>query len=168
MAARHSSTLPCLSASSRMLALCCGSLPQRRSRTDTQVERAARQLRSKENHYTRPIALVRVQRTGRDQQGLGNIYCEDVRAYLRRNLSVPEARIRVQSSENKELAREDLLSEHSPVRWILTKDAFKEGWDCSFAYVLALLDNTTATTTITQRKRESWRVVRQTDTTPPV
>jgi len=25
------------------------------------------------------------------------------------------------------------------------KDALKEGWDCSFAYVLALLDNTTRT-----------------------
>ena len=115
-----------------------------------QLEEEARQLQARENRYVRPIALVRVQRTGREQRGQGNIHSEDVREYLIRNLSVPEAWIRVQSSENKELGREDLLSEHSPVRWILTKDALKEGWDCSFAYVLALLDNTTATTAMTQ------------------
>ena len=115
-----------------------------------QLEQEAQQLQSRENRYVRPIALVRVQRTGKEQRGQGYIHSEDVREYLIRNLAVPEAWIRVQSSENKELAHEDLLSEHSSVRWILTKDALKEGWDCSFAYVLALLDNTTATTAMTQ------------------
>ncbi len=115
-----------------------------------QLEEEARQLQSRENRYVRPIALVRVQRTGKEQRGQGNIHSEDVREYLIRNLAVPEAWIRVQSSETKELGHEDLLSEHSLVRWILTKDALKEGWDCSFAYVLALLDNTTATTAMTQ------------------
>ena len=115
-----------------------------------QLENETRTLQSKENRYVRPIALVRVQRTGKEQRSRGYVHSEDVREYLRGNLAVPEARIRVQSSEHKELAREDLLSERSPVRWILTKDALKEGWDCSFAYVLALLDNTTATTAMTQ------------------
>ena len=115
-----------------------------------QLENEARQLQSRQNRSIRPIALVRVQRTGREQRGQGHIHSEDVREYLIRNLSVPEVQIRVQSSESKELAHEDLLSEHSPVRWIVTKDALKEGWDCSFAYVLALLDTTTATTAMTQ------------------
>ena len=115
-----------------------------------QLDQEARQLQARENRYVRPIALVRVQRTGREQRGQGYIHSEDVRDYLIRHLSVPEAWIRVQSSESKELAQEDLLSEYSPVCWILTKDALKEGWDCSFAYVLTLLDNTTATTAMTQ------------------
>ena len=115
-----------------------------------QLEQDARKLQARENRYVRPIAVVRVQRTGREQRGQGYIHSEDVRHYLIRHLTVPEAWIRVQSSENKELAQEDLLSESSPVRWILTKDALKEGWDCSFAYVLTLLDNTTATTAMTQ------------------
>ncbi len=115
-----------------------------------ELENRARELQSKENRYVRPLALVRVQRTGAAQQAPGIIHSEDAREYLIRNLAVPEEQIRVQSSEKKELAGEDLLSEESPVRWILTKDALKEGWDCSFAYVLALLDNTTATTAMTQ------------------
>ena len=115
-----------------------------------QLEHATRKLQSSENRYVRPIALIRVQRTGKEQRSRGYVHAEDVRDYLIGNLAVPEARIRVQSSEHKELAREDVLSEQCPVRWILTKDALKEGWDCSFAYVLALLDNTTATTAMTQ------------------
>ena len=115
-----------------------------------ELESAAQKLQDRENRHIRPIALVRVERTGAKQRGQGKIHSEDAREYLIQNLAVPENHIRIQSSERKELAGEDLLSETSEVRWIITKDALKEGWDCSFAYLLALLDNTTATTAITQ------------------
>ena len=115
-----------------------------------ELEKEARKLQSRENRYVRPIALVRVQRTGKDQRQQGNIHAEDAREYLIQNLAVPQNQIRIQSSEQKELAGEDLLSEMSTVCWIITKDALKEGWDCSFAYILALLDNTKAKTAITQ------------------
>ncbi|MCY4612379.1 MAG: DEAD/DEAH box helicase family protein [Nitrospira sp.] len=123
-----------------------------------ELETEARNLQTRENRYIRPIALVRVQRTGGEQRGRGTIHSEDVREYLIQHLAVPENRIRVQSSEQKELAGENLLGEESPVHWIITKDALKEGWDCSFAYVLALLDNTTATTAMTQM---TGRIMRQ-------
>ncbi len=123
-----------------------------------ELETEAQRLQARENRYIRPIALVRVQRTGREQRGKGTIHSQDVREYLIQHLAVPENRIRVQSSEQKELAGENLLEEESPVRWIITKDALKEGWDCSFAYVLALLDNTTATTAMTQM---TGRIMRQ-------
>ena len=66
------------------------------------------------------------------------------------NLAVPENAVRVKSSYTDELRSEDLLSEFSPVRWIITKNALMEGWDCSFAYVLVMLDNTQAQRAITQ------------------
>lgn len=122
------------------------------------LETEAQKLQTRENRYIRPIALIRVQRTGGEQRGKGTIHSEDVREYLIRNLAVPGNRIRVQSSEQKELAGEDLLGETSPVCWIITKDALKEGGDCAFAYVLALLDNTTATTAMTQM---TGRIMRQ-------
>ena len=123
-----------------------------------ELESEAQKLQARENRYIRPIALIRVQRTGREQRGRGIIHSEDVREHLVQQLAVPQNRIKVQSSEQKELAGENLLGETSPVRWIITKDALKEGWDCSFAYVLALLDNTTATTAMTQM---TGRIMRQ-------
>ncbi len=114
------------------------------------LEVQAGKVKTRENRYIRPIALVRVQRTGKGQRQPGYIHSEDAQDYLIHNLAVPAEHIRIHSSQQKELAGEDLLSEMSRVRWIITKDALKEGWDCSFAYVLVLLDNTTATTAMTQ------------------
>ena len=116
-----------------------------------ELEKEAVRLYAKKNRYIRPMALVRVEQTGRAQMDReGRIHAEDAKKYLTKNLAVPEEQIRIQSAEKKELAGENLTSEESSVRWIITKDALKEGWDCSFAYILALLDNTKANTAITQ------------------
>lgn len=99
--------------------------------------------------YIRPIAVVRVERTGREQRDGERIHAEDVRECLHR-WGVGEDAVRVKSSFNDELGRENLMSEYSPVRWIITKNALMEGWDCPFAYVLVMLDNTSAQRAITQ------------------
>lgn len=110
----------------------------------------ATDLDMSEGRYIRPIAVVRAERTGRNQQDNIRVHALDVRDYLTGELEVPEYAIRIKSSETDELGREDLLSKDSQVRWIITKDALKEGWDCSFAYMLVLLDKTQAPTAITQ------------------
>ena len=66
------------------------------------------------------------------------------------SLGVPSDAVAVKSSEMDELRGKDLLSEFSPVRWIITKAALMEGWDCPFAYVLVMLDNTQAQRALTQ------------------
>ena len=107
-------------------------------------------LQTCEGRYIRPIAVVRVERTGRDQRDSDRIHAEDVREYLVQNLGVPAEAVAVKSSELDELRGKDLLSEFSPVRWIITKAALMEGWDCPFAYVLVMLDNTRAQRALTQ------------------
>ena len=115
-----------------------------------EIERRAKHLKQGENRYIRPIALVRVERTGEEQKHVGMIHAENVQDYLVQNLAVPKEQVRIQSSKHKGLKGEDLFSEMNEIRWIITKDALKEGWDCSFAYMLVLLDNTKAKTAITQ------------------
>ena len=115
-----------------------------------ELDTEARSLAMGENRYIRPIAVVRVERTGHDQRDGERIHAEDVRQFLIQNLAIPEDAVRVKSSVNDELGRENLLSEYSPVRWIITKNALMEGWDCPFAYVLVMLDNTSAQRAITQ------------------
>ena len=110
----------------------------------------AKSLGNNTRRYIRPIAVVRVERTGRDQRDGENIHAEDVRDYLKQNLHVPSDAIRVKSAEKDELGREDLLSEYSEVQWIITKSALMEGWDCPFAYLLVMLDNTQSQKAITQ------------------
>lgn len=115
-----------------------------------ELEEAAHAFQSVSGRYIRPIVLVRVERTGKEQRDSGFVHAEDAREYLRDQLGVKEEHIRLKTSSDDELADEDLLSSTSAVRFIITKDALREGWDCPYAYVLAILSRTTATTALTQ------------------
>ena len=115
-----------------------------------ELDSEAVSLQHGEGRYIRPIAVVRVERTGNDQRDGERIHAEDVREYLTQNLGVPARAVAVQSATCRELDGIDLLSEISPVRWIITKAALMEGWDCPFAYLLVMLDNTSAKNAITQ------------------
>ena len=115
-----------------------------------ELDNEAVSLQNNKGRYIRPIAVVRVERTGRDQRDGERIHAEDVREYLTQNLGVPAEAVAVQSTASRELDGVDLLSEFSPVRWIITKAALMEGWDCPFAYLLVMLDNTSARRAITQ------------------
>ena len=115
------------------------------------IHNEAQSLQQSEGRYIRPIAVVRVERTGKDQRdGRRRVHAEDVREYLIQNLGAAAETVKVKSSSLDELAGMDLLSEFSPVRWVITKSALMEGWDCPFAYVLVMLDNTSAQRAITQ------------------
>ena len=114
------------------------------------LDAEAQSLQMSEDRYIRPIAVVRVERTGKDQRDGERVHAEDVREYLTQKLGVPANAVAVKSSEKDELAGIDLLSEFSPLRWIITKAALMEGWDCPFAYLLVMLDNTSAQRAITQ------------------
>lgn len=114
------------------------------------LEEVANRFQQVENRYIRPIAVIRVDRTGKNQRDGVKVHAQDAREELIDALGVPAEQIKVKSSEQDELVGIDLMSPFCPVRYIITKDALKEGWDCPFAYLLALLDNTTAATAMTQ------------------
>ena len=118
----------------------------------------AASLQQSEGRYIRPIAVVRVERTGGDQRDGERIHAEDAREYLTQNLGVAGDAVAVQSAASRELDGVDLLSAFSPVQWIITRAALMEGWDCPFAYLLVMLDNTQARRAITQL---AGRVMRQ-------
>ena len=122
------------------------------------LEEAAEKLRAETGRHIRPIMLVRVERTGKDQRDGHHVHAEDAREYLVAQLNVPPSHIRRKTAEDNEIAGEDLLSKYSQVRYILTRSALQEGWDCAFAYVLAMLDSTTAAKALTQM---TGRILRQ-------
>jgi type III restriction enzyme len=101
----------------------------------------ADKLRANTARYIRPILLVQVERTGRDQRESQFVHSEDVREFLL-SLGMDASEIAVKTAEKNELSQPenlDLLSETCPVRAIITKQALQEGWDCPFAYVLCTL-----------------------------
>ena len=114
------------------------------------LSKDAARLQKQEKRYIRPIQLIRVERTGNDQRDKKFIHAEDVREYLIKNFNVDPLEIKVKSAARDELKNEDLLSEYSQTKYIITKEALKEGWDCPFAYILTILSKTKAPIAIEQ------------------
>ena len=113
------------------------------------LEKEAILLNRNKGIYIRPIVLIQVERTGKDQREKGFVHSEDVREYLVEQ-SVSAYEIAVKSSEMDEIKEEKLLSSSSEIRYIITKEALKEGWDCSFAYILGVVPNARTESSMTQ------------------
>jgi len=106
---------------------------------DLQVE--AENFQADTDCYIRPILLVQVERTGKDQRGSDLIHSDDVREWLLAR-GLDDSEIAIKTSEQNDLNKpenRDILSSKSRVRVIITKQALQEGWDCPFAYILCTL-----------------------------
>ena len=118
------------------------------------LEAKAREHEAETGAHIRPICLVQVERTGKEQRQAGLVHAEDVREYLLRHPAIRAEQVAVKTSARDELKDVDeaggLLSRECPIRFIITKQALQEGWDCSFAYVLAILTNPGSKSALTQ------------------
>ncbi|MFV0500646.1 MAG: DEAD/DEAH box helicase [Bacteroidales bacterium] len=95
--------------------------------------------------YIRPIVLFQAQPKNNDD----NITFEKIKAELI-EIGIPDEQIKIKTSNNDEIKNIDLLSRDCPVRFIITVNALKEGWDCPFAYILASLANRSSSVDVEQ------------------
>ena len=118
------------------------------------LEQTAVENKAKTGVYIRPICLIQVERTGKEQRKPGVVHADDVREYLLRHPSIRDEFIAVKTSQKDDLKAVDeiggLLSPECPIRFIITKQALQEGWDCPFAYVLTILTNPSSKSALTQ------------------
>jgi type III restriction enzyme len=118
------------------------------------LENVAQEYEAQSGGRIRPICLIQVERTGKDQRDGKHIHAEDAREYLLKHPGITADQIAVKTSQQDELKEVDevggLLARDCQIRYIITKQALQEGWDCSFAYVLAVLTNPGSLTALTQ------------------
>lgn len=98
------------------------------------LELQALEEEKKGGKYIRPIVLFQAQPRNADD----NTTFEKLKEKLI-ELKIPEEQIKIKTANLNELKNEDLMSKDCPVRYIITVNALKEGWDCPFAYILASL-----------------------------
>lgn len=112
-----------------------------RSKLEAQAKRD--QLTS--GRYIRPIVLFQA-------QPRNNADCTTYEK-IKKTLvdgGIPEREIAIKTGDKDELKNMDLLSPDCPIRYIITVNALKEGWDCPFAYVLATVANRTSSVDVEQ------------------
>lgn len=109
------------------------------------LEAQAKREQETSGCYIRPIVLFQAQpRTKADSTTY-----EKIKKTLLDG-GIPEQEIAIKTGDKDELKNVDLLSPDCPIRYIITVNALKEGWDCPFAYVLATVANRTSVVDVEQ------------------
>ena len=96
------------------------------------------------NGYVRPIVLFQAQNENDE------VPPEALRKHLQDELHIPPGHIKVATGDTRELEGLDLASRDCPVRFVITVQALREGWDCPFAYVLCSLQKLSSATAVEQ------------------
>ena len=110
------------------------------------LEQYANIEKAKTGRYIRPIVLFQAQ---------PNIKGKENETYniIRQKLidkGIPAEQIAIKTSKIDELGKTKLMDPSCPIRYIITVNALKEGWDCPFAYILASLANKTSRVDVEQ------------------
>ena len=95
--------------------------------------------------YIRPIVLFQAQ----PRQAENKETFERLKQRLVDN-GIQKDEIAIKTAEINELKNVDLQSPDCKIKYIITVNALKEGWDCPFAYILATLANKTSTVDVEQ------------------
>lgn len=97
-----------------------------------ELEQIAKEEEKITEEYIRPIVLIQAQH---DSQHESTINVNEVKTFLLDTLHIPEEQIAVATGTERGIENKNLLLSTEPIRFIITKQALKEGWDCPFAYV---------------------------------
>lgn len=109
------------------------------------LEKLAKENEANGGRYIRPIVLFQAQpKTDED-----NVTFDKIKQQLI-DVGIPENQIKIKTANKDELRGIDLMSRDCEVRYIITVNALKEGWDCPFAYILATLANKTSKVDVEQ------------------
>ena len=109
------------------------------------LEIKARKNELETGKYIRPIVLLQAQpRTSDDSTTY-----EKIKSTLI-EIGVPEEEIAIKTGDRDDIKTENLLSKDCKIRYIITVNALKEGWDCPFAYILATVANRNSTVDVEQ------------------
>ena len=91
-----------------------------------ELESASKQYYSQYGKYIRPIMLIKAES---QRKGSTFNHVDEIKILISK-LGVNKEEIRSKLSSNDEIKDEDLLSELCPVKFIITSELLKEGWDC--------------------------------------
>ena len=107
------------------------------------LEGLARVEAQQTGEYLRPILLLQAERVDA---------CEPLRERLIREYpGITRDQVKISVGKLDELKEvKDIASPSCPVRFIITVEKLREGWDCPFAYVLCSLKETRSATAIEQ------------------
>ena len=101
-------------------------------------------LALKEPDYIRPILLIQAE----NAKGVATV--EMIKAHLLETDGLDPKAVAIATGESREIDGVNLFARDCPIEVIITMQALKEGWDCSFAYVFCSVAQVKSDTDIQQ------------------
>ena len=111
------------------------------------LELEAEREREETSEYIRPIMLLQAQPRHKDKETLT---VEVVEKCLLEEHNIPKEQIARATGEDKELDNVDINDPECQIRYVITVQALREGWDCPFAYVLCSVAEMRSSTAVEQ------------------
>ncbi|TAJ78760.1 MAG: DEAD/DEAH box helicase [Gallionellaceae bacterium] len=108
------------------------------------LETEAQQAQAAGDAYVRPIVLFQAQNVN------DAVPPEALRQHLMNELHISEEQIAIATGSQRDLDGVDVFSPATQLRYIITVQALREGWDCPFAYVLCSLQPLSSATAVEQ------------------
>lgn len=124
------------------------------------LEKLAQKEKRITKEYIRPICLLQAEQ---EKESESKIYVDQVKKFLLEELKIPEEQIAIKTATRNEIENVDLLSSKCKIRYIITVNALKEGWDCPFAYVLVSVANIGSTIAVEQTMGRILRLPKATE-----
>lgn len=87
------------------------------------------EIAKKDSRYIRPILLIQAE--SKDKE----VTVDVIKKYLVEQENIDESKIAIATGDQRELDGIDIFDPKCPIEYVITVEALKEGWDCSFAYV---------------------------------
>ena len=84
--------------------------------------------------FIRPVMLLQAEPQSKNNPY--TLHAEKLKSHLVEDFRVPDEHVVIATGDTKGLEGVDLFDPQCRIRFIITQQALKEGWDCSFAYVL--------------------------------
>ena len=112
-----------------------------------ELEDAAGEERKETGEYLRPMLLIQAEV---EKASADKVHVARVKEYLVDELKVPEGQVKIKTGKQDDLVGTDLMAEDVEVRYVITRDALREGWDAPFAYVLASVYRLSSPTAVEQ------------------
>ncbi|MDE6538277.1 MAG: DEAD/DEAH box helicase family protein [Muribaculaceae bacterium] len=110
------------------------------------LEREAKANEAQGGEYIRPIVLFQAQSNiSEDSETF-----DKIKNRLVSQFGIKADEIAIKTASVNEIKGIDLMSKDCKIRYIITVNALKEGWDCPFAYILASLANRTSKVDVEQ------------------
>ena len=104
--------------------------------SSVQTRQKLHELAEQDKDYIRPIVLIQAEKVNQD------VTVEVIEKYLVEEEEIDRSRIAIATGSQRELDGINLFDRDSSIEFVITVEALKEGWDCSFAYILCSVAST--------------------------